>query len=283
MHDFKKYVIPVVFIFVITLLLGFIFKKPSSHSGADHTDQTTMEHGGNYMLEISSPSQNLQPNVLHRITFKVKNENGETLKNFEVVHEKILHLIVVRKDLQGFQHLHPTLDSSTGEFTIDISFDKPGPYSMYADFTPATFEENSQKMPSLATYELTIGDIKMYQAEKVAVNTSPVVNSGDYEVTYTIDPPTEKGLRYILSIKKEGQPVKDLQPYLGAMGHSVLLNTKTLNYVHTHAGEKDVQKVSRGPNLFFSTKPLEKGTYKAFTQFQHEDNVITSEYVFEVQ
>lgn len=290
MQDVKKYAIPVLLVFVVTILIGLIFTKPTTHSDSKHSEESDMNHSGNYVIDITSDEKSIQPGILNRITFKIKDENEETLKNFEIVHEKILHVIIVRKDLQGFQHIHPDLNSSTGEFTVDVSFDKPGPYVMYADFTPATFEENAQKMPSYASHDISVGNINEYNAETVSLSTSNTITSGDYESTYTIDPPTEKGLRYILSIKKEGQDVKDLQPYLGAMGHSVLLNAQTMEYIHTHAGEMnerasaiDVQKMSRGPNLFFSTMPLEKGIYKAFTQFQHNNKVITSEYVFEVK
>src|SRR5262245_55067594 len=50
--------------------------------------------------------------------FSIVDDEGNTVKNFETVHEKILHLIVVRKDLAFFQHLHPTFDASTGIFTV---------------------------------------------------------------------------------------------------------------------------------------------------------------------
>jgi hypothetical protein len=38
----------------------------------------------------------------------------------------------------------------------------------------------------------------------------------------------------IVHIRKSGKPAHDLHPYLGALAHAVLLDTKDLSYVHVH-------------------------------------------------
>lgn len=284
MNDFKKYIIPVVLLFVITLLIGAIITKDTSNHTLKNAP-TDKE----YQVELTSDVKNIKPGELTRMTFKITEDNA-TLKNFQVVHEKILHLIIIRKDLQEFQHIHPIFDNATGEFSVDISFKTAGPYVLYADFTPATFEDNDKNIAQVAQTTILVGSEKGYKKQQVQTTPSNSVKKDDYEVLYTVDPPRSDRQTYILSITKNNKPVKDLQPYLGAMGHSVLVNTKTLEYVHTHAGDMhmknggmDITKMSKGPNLMFNTTPLEAGQYKIFTQFQHQDTVQTSEFVFEVK
>ena len=50
------------------------------------------------------------------------------------MHEKPLHLVVVRRDLSGYQHVHPTL-SDDGTWSIDLTC-SPGTTRVFADFTP---------------------------------------------------------------------------------------------------------------------------------------------------
>src|SRR2546421_9961165 len=42
-------------------------------------------------------------------TFHIQGPDGHPVTKFQIVHDKPLHLIVVRKDLTGYQHLHPAL------------------------------------------------------------------------------------------------------------------------------------------------------------------------------
>ena len=71
-------------------------------------------------------------------SFFIVGKDGKILKDFALAHEKLLHLIVVRKDLGDFQHLHPELNTKTGEFSLnDLTLPTDGAYRIFADFTPA--------------------------------------------------------------------------------------------------------------------------------------------------
>ena len=41
------------------------------------------------------------------LRFRVVGAGGKPVRDFEVEHEKRMHLIVARRDMGGFQHLHP--------------------------------------------------------------------------------------------------------------------------------------------------------------------------------
>ena len=67
-------------------------------------------------------------------TFHIQGPDGQPVTKFQIVHDKPLHLIVVRRNLSGYQHLHPAL-AADGTWTVALSLPPPGPYRAYADFT----------------------------------------------------------------------------------------------------------------------------------------------------
>ena len=243
-------------------------------------DQSVVQSHRSYELIVTSNTNNVKPGQPAEITYKVKNDRGEIVKDFATVHEKIMHFILVRKDLQGFQHLHPDFNQTTGEFAIHITFPTDGPYRMFPDFTPAKSADNPQLLPITLFYDIVVGNINNYKAQPVINDDDAIKMLGDYQVVYLVSKPLEvqKSVGYSLTIAKNGQPVKDLQPYLGALGHSVILKAETLDFIHTHAESEN----GTGPTIFFSTSFPEAGIYKTFTQFQHQDNILISDYMIAV-
>lgn len=271
-------------------IVGSFYLYSSSQKGKNDVQQTG-GHGvpsgshqpisqgqRSYESEITSDTTNIKPNESTTFTYKIKNDKGEILKNYEIAHEKIMHFIVVRKDLQNFQHLHPDFNQTTGEFIIDITFPTDGSYRVFPDFTPA--EENPQKLPVTVYYDMVVGDISKYEAQSVVPDTQSRKTIGEYQITYNFPAEMARNeINYSLTIEKNGQPVTDLQKYLGALGHSVVLKEGTLDFIHTHAEEANADK---GPEIKFATTFPESGNYKIFTQFQHQGKVLTTDYAVKV-
>ena len=143
----KKY-IPLIALGAI-LIAGGIYYAVSAQRGnapknANTVDHAAMGHGTStsidqshrgYNLQLTSSTENINPDQPTKISYKVTNDKGEVLKDFTVAHEKIMHFILVRKDLQGFQHLHPDFNQSTGEFSVNVTFPTDGLYRIFPDFT----------------------------------------------------------------------------------------------------------------------------------------------------
>jgi hypothetical protein len=242
-------------------------------------DSVVQSHRG-YELEVTSNTNDVQPNKSTKINYKVKNDLGEVLKDFATVHEKIMHFIVVREDLQQFQHIHPDYNQSTGEFSVNVTFPTDGPYRIFPDFTPGKNADNPQLLPVTLSKDLIIGDLSKYVSELVEPDTSNKKTVSGYEITYTVPSnlQAQSTATYTLSIARNGQDVTNLQPYLGAMGHSVILKAETLDFIHAHAESAS----ATGPDISFSTSFPGAGIYKTFTQFQHQEKVITSDFVISV-
>src|SRR5918993_3526397 len=81
-------------------------------------------------LVADSDSQQLGIETPYR--FRVVDEDGP-VTDFDIEHTKPMHVIVVRRDFVGFQHLHPEIrDDGTWEIAVDL--DAAGTYRVFADF-----------------------------------------------------------------------------------------------------------------------------------------------------
>src|SRR5258708_16192297 len=78
---------------------------------------------------------------------------------------------------------------------------------------------------------------------------------GDYRVALTLSPyparsKDEVTLTFVLS--ENGKPVTNLQPYLGAGGHCVILSEDGRDYLHSHPLQPD-GVTPTGPQINFHT------------------------------
>ena len=283
----NKIFVAIIIIALILGLGGYFFVKP----------QKIVQSHRSYKIELISDTANIKPDQKIIIKYKIKNDKGEILKNYETVHEKIMHFIIVRKDLQYFQHLHPDFNKSVGEFSVEITFPQDGQYRLFPDFTPG--QDNPQKLPVTVYHDVDVGNSSKYYAQSVVPDREQVKTYGDYEITTTFpkDAKKQTEIMYSLNIAKNGKSVTNLENYLGALGHSVILKEGTLDFIHTHAlglkgntqrghGVKSEHgstgDIARGPKVSFATTFPQAGIYKIFTQFQHEGKVQIADYVIEV-
>ncbi len=56
------------------------------------------------------------------------------MRRFDVEHAKRMHLILARRDLSGFQHLHPR-QAADGSWSVRARVPEGGSYRLFADFS----------------------------------------------------------------------------------------------------------------------------------------------------
>ena len=199
-----------------------------------------------------------------------------------------MHVIVIRKDLTDFQHVHPTLDQQTGIWTLEnLNLPNNGPYRIFTDFTPsdATEDSNGNKSPITIYEDVLVGDQSKYQAQKIG-DTIDSKTFGDYEVLLQTKPMVvsanvQTTLEYLfLDTKLTGdQAITDLEPYLGAVGHAIVLS-QDLDFIHVHA--MDDPKLNKRGIVDFMFTPPKQGKYKVFAQFKRRGQVFTTDFVLPV-
>lgn len=200
--------------------------------------------------------------------FTVTGPDDRPLTGYEVRHDKKLHLIVVSRDLGSFQHLHPEL-TGDGRWKVRLTLPSAGAYRAFADFAP----EGGPAL-TLGTDLHATGD---YTPKTLPAAGRRSTIDG-YTVTLDGDLTPGASSRLTLKVGKDGRPVTDLQPYLGAYGHLVVLRAGDLAYLHVHPdGEPGDGTTPPGPEITFHTEVPSRGDYRLFLDFQHEGTVRTAD------
>jgi len=244
-----------------------------------------------YDVEVWPVATSLVAGKEAELRFEIKDPLGGLVREFEVVHEKKLHLLMVSKDLSWYAHEHPELQPE-GTFTLNWAFPRPGEYTLFSDFTPP--DVGMQVVPFTLTIpgkapapiELSVDtdQAKVIDGYSITLDTGgPVTIGGSTTFAYTI--------RQRSDVKDPHSgftaAVADLEPYLGALGHLIIVSQDRVNFVHSHPHEASgvpgaVAKLERGPRVEFAARFTVPGRYKAWGQFQHEGKVLTVPFVFDV-
>lgn len=274
---------------------GIIKQSGQEHNMNSMSGDPDAQSPRSYKIQVTSQPNSIDPKKPITFKYKIKNDKGEILKNYTIAHEKIMHFILVRKDLQNFQHLHPEFNQLTSEFTVPITFPDDGPYRLFPDFTPG--EENPQKLPVTVSHDVEVGNSSKYFAQSAVSDTEMSKKYDPYEINFNIpeDVKAKQEFTYTITVEKDGKPVTNLDKYLGALGHSVILKEETLDFIHTHAldsssGENATgghnmnamqqdTNAESGPDINFTTTLPDPGVYKIFSQFKHEGKVQTVDYI----
>ncbi|HYP45034.1 MAG TPA: hypothetical protein VEQ66_07545 [Propionibacteriaceae bacterium] len=246
----------------------------AGHPNTATTERATAENlpGGlmvsqdGYTLDLTQRQLSAAEKAL--VQFQILGPDGQPVTRYTTAHGKDLHLIVVRRDLTHFQHVHPQLDAP-GTWSVPLDLSEAGAYRLFADFTPADRDDNITLGSDLSV----AGD---YQPRPLPA-TSRTTEVDGYTVTLdgALEPGQEAELT--LSVSKDGQPVTDLQPYLEAYGHLVALRDRDLAYLHVHpAGTPGDGQTKPGPGITFYATVPSAGNYRLFLDFRHGDEVRTA-------
>lgn len=221
-----------------------------------------------------------------KLVFEMKSA-GARIAAFDVVHEKKLHLLMVTPDLAWFAHEHPE-PQADGTFVLDYTFPSGGTYRLFTDFKAAG------RAGAVLTTDIVVDGIPKPVANLTPSNLKEPRSIGGVEVRFTSPPPAagvEKTLTFVVT--KGGKPVTDLEPYLGAMGHLVVIGSDAKTFLHAHpedhAAKPHVDPAGAAPHahpttgiVSFATKFPHPGLYKAWAQFQIKGKPVIADFVFDV-
>jgi hypothetical protein len=225
---------------------------------------------------------------------------GEPIKKFEVVHERQYHLFVISQDMEYFQHIHPA-QQEDGSWSIDVTLPKAGYYKILSDFLPG-----GGAVQFLARPLVTAGYAGDLAADSARLVPDTVLSKTVDDVTATLsyDPATFIAglyghLNFHLTDTATRRPITDLQTYLGAFGHTLVMSEDMVDYVHSHPLDivampddggppeflippgADLENLRGGPNVTFDGLVPKAGRYRAWTQFRRNDKVYTFAFTFE--
>ncbi|MGY3684825.1 hypothetical protein [Streptomyces sp. TE33382] len=234
------------------------------HGGARPGGLSVSENG--YTLEFDST---ILSTGARAATFRVTGPDGRPVTEFVPEHEKELHFIAVRRDTTGFQHVHPVMDEK-GTWSVGLTL-QPGDWRFFADIHPAGHH-------ATMTLGIDASVAGQYDPQPLPEDTR-TAHVGEYTVALDGELVPGEASDLSLTVSRNGRPVTDLQPYLGAYGHLVALRVGDLGYLHVHPeGEPGDSTTEPGPGITFMAAAPSGGTYRLYLDFQHNDVVRTAEF-----
>jgi Heavy metal binding domain len=233
-----------------------------------------------YGLDVTTEPRAVKAGEKTKFHFAISHPvSGAKVDSFAEVHDKLFHLFIVSRDMKEFFHEHPVLQKD-GSFLIEHTLPKPGQYVLFSDFMP-----NGGGPQLIATPIVTAGyegDIAS-DVPKLAADPPWVRTLDGVTVAMQIEPAKltsgdEVDIPIHFEDEKTGAPIKDLQRYLGAFGHAMMLSEDMMEHVHAHPAEMlegTTITSGGGPDLVFHALFPKPGHYRIWLQFQRNNKLST--------
>lgn len=271
---------------LLLLIVGIVFltacSKQNSNNQMEH-GSNEMDHGSHAEKGSSTTdsteavwqlsNEKPQPKTDTDITIQIQNNEGKLIDKFDINHEKQMHLIVVSKDLSYFDHIHPDYKGD-GKFVVTTQFPDSGEYKLFADYVPTGGSATSQS-------EWVSVDGTASELAEIIPETNFDKTINDIDITLSFDhlmADKDLNLTFNMMDAKTKKPVTDLQPYLGAVGHVVIISADAEQYLHVHPTDEK----AKGPDAQFMTKFPKSGIYKIWGQFQRNGETFIVPFVVNV-
>jgi hypothetical protein len=247
--------------------------NPKIEKNANHTTTNGGEENMNHQHNHHENEDHVT-NTVSEVTQKVSYDNGEItielrdknnhVPELEVSHEEYMHLIVVSSDLKEYYHLHPE-KKGEGVYQTQVSLDDNS-YKVFIDIQPKGLQY------AVKPIELHIGETHPKHGDNNLVT--------DTDFTKTINGQTVELTTQSLEVNKKiafNFDVKDAKPdpYLGALGHVVILDEEGEKYIHVHPVGDD--------KTVFETSFDKPGIYKLWAEFKFGEQVKVYPFVIVVK
>lgn len=249
----------------------------NEHAGAaDHTTAGARPHVPGISIDadgfrIVPAATSLAAEVATTYSFRIVDRNGNPVTDFDITHERKLHLIVVSRNFVAYHHLHPT-QGADGVWTADVPALPAGSYRVFADTRPT-----GANGITLGT-DLAVGNgVADTDATTEPSAGATTVTIDGYQVQMAGAPEVgESTLTFAVS--RAGEPIVP-DPYLGASGHLVALRTGDMAFLHVHPlGDATEQ----APGIRFAAAFPTAGTYRLFLDISIDGTVRTAAFTVEV-
>ncbi len=209
-------------------------------------------------LKIDDPDAFKPGNVTLSLHIFGKDGQELTPEDLKVVHDKRLHLLLVRDDMTQFQHLHP--EYTNEEWTVTTTIPEQGDYQLYTDISP------EKEAPVILRTPIRVGGTTITKTFPTP-NAGQTAMDGDVLATLTSNGvfKTSEAKELTFALTKNGQPVKNIEPYLGAFGHVVILRHNAPDeFLHVHP---ITETKPADEKVVFGTTFTTPGRYTLYAQF----------------
>ncbi|MGY1985695.1 heavy metal translocating P-type ATPase [Blastococcus sp. SYSU DS0669] len=202
---------------------------------------------------------------------------GEPIEDLTRSHEAWMHLIATREDLGTFTHVHPQPTGKPGQLAVDVTFVTAGTYVVNTEFRrQGQMEDVHQRQV------ITVAGSAPESVSLVAGPRAVVVDGVRVELDGEVEAGGVSDLHFTVSDAATGRPLDDLQPYLAAAGHVVVMRADGSTFAHEHAEVADdsgrpvfaTPGQTFGPELDVHAEFPTTGTYRLWAQFRLADGTV---------
>lgn len=241
---------------------------------------------GTFALENATPQISSSMSALamqdgRTVIEVVQKAKHKTLRRYDRDQTKLMHLVLIEDDFNGFLHLHPALGSD-GHFRIATRLGKGHGYYAYAESVPAGGTKQ--------VFRFRVGDPRDVRRRSLPVNRTSAVSG--YEVALSQDRiKADVPTTITATITQGGKAVTGLHPYLGAVAHAVFVNMESLTYVHVHPMSETMGDMGHEETLppdakvsgmmMLMVPALRAGTYRMWLQFRGANGLVAAPFTVE--
>jgi len=240
-------------------------------------------HDAPYGLDFKAVSTGGDP-LSQRLIF-TPTQDGKLLRDLPVVHEHPLHLTIVSQDLSYFAHVHP-VPQVDGSLEIEFHFPEAGSYLLFAEYMPVGERDQIFRFRLGVNVRELLADADP-PLDLTAGDAKPI--PGHPEMTAQLicqprSPTAGTHAMLMFRLMDRGQPVTNLESYMGAMGHCAIISQDTQMFLHCHPEQLyPCGPDSRGgPTIAFHTLFPSAGRYKIWGQFQRDGQIIVADFVLDI-
>ncbi|WP_410764954.1 hypothetical protein [Haloferax sp. DFSO60] len=214
-------------------------------------------------FQLEASETRIEPGKSSKWTYQVHDEEGNVITEFEKTHDQLAHLILVRRDLTRFQHLHPTL-ADDGTWSAEVTLPDPGVYRAFIDVLV-------DGQPTTLGVDLLSSGPAQYEDRP---KTTHVAEVEGYTIELTPEQfPTRETVSIEFEVRRK-DGVAHLDAYLGALGHLVALRDGDLAYLHVHPEDSN----SEDGVVRFAVRFPTPGRYRLFLQAKPDGELITTSF-----
>jgi hypothetical protein len=212
----------------------------------------------------------ITPVAANTFTFRITAPDGVPVTRFLPEQTKLMHFYLIRSDLTGFAHLHPTM-AADGTWSLTLPAMTPGDWRAYTQFTAR--QASDVIVPLVLSTPLTVPGAATAAPIPPPSNTASV---DGYTVTVSGQAAASQHNPLTLDFRSNGQPVTDLQPYLDTYAHVTAIRSGNLAFAHLHPSNP-VNGDHGGPTLSIESAFPASGDWRLFIEFQTAGTVHTAE------
>lgn len=256
------------------MLVSSVALRSAYNPHAGHS----MVYSNEYKIDVTPQPSNFNAGQPIELSIYITDKaTGQPWTTYNIVNEKLLHLIAVSEDMQQYEHLHPDYVGE-GKFVVGYTTPAEGTYYLYAEFAPTATTEALASAVLQTQNAPAVGNVPRLS------ETTRVQQSGGYSVQLNTDQTLRTAQTYQLSFKvrdiTSGQELTSFEPYLGVLGHLAIIHENKQTYLHVHPTQANPGNTR---SIDFSAQFTQPGMYRLYLQFKVNGQLQTVAYTVAVQ